>query len=461
MKKTPSRMWGGRFEKGPAAEAEAYSRSLHFDSRLAPYDIEVSLAHSRALRKAGILTEKELRAIRRGLREVRREVLSGKASFLTGEEDIHTWVENRLRKKIGAAADKLHTGRSRNDQVAQDLRLFLLDRVDDALGLLVKLKGSLLDTAERYDGALAAGHTHLQPAQPILLAHHLLAYFEMFQRDSERLRQLRPRIAVLTLGSGALAGTSIPLDRRLVARELGLKEISSNSMDAVSDRDFAVEFIACASLVMMHLSRLSEELILWSHPSLGWVDIPEQYCTGSSLMPQKKNPDMAELARGKTGTVIGRLTGILTVLKGLPLAYNRDLQEDKGAVFDTADILLSSLEVMAPLMKGVVFRTEKLRETAEAGFSFATDLAEHLALRGLPFRRAHAAVGELVKWCIGKKVSPDSLALEDLRRFSPLFDRRSLKLISADASVRSKKLPGGTAPSRVRAALAAARERNT
>ena len=301
--KKPARMWGGRFEKAPAAEAEAYSTSLHFDSRLAPYDLAVSLAHSRALRKAGILTEKELRLIRRGLLAVEKKVRGGTADFGTGEEDIHSWVENRLRENVGEAADKLHTGRSRNDQVAQDLRLYLLDRVDEIQSLLKELQDAVLDTAERHEGVIAAGHTHLQPAQPVLLAHHLLAYFEMFQRDSDRLRELRPRIAVLTLGSGALAGTSIPLDRRLLARELGLKDISANSMDAVSDRDFVVEFLSCASLIMIHLSRLSEELILWSHPALGWAEIGEEYCTGSSLMPQKRNPDMAELARGKTASI--------------------------------------------------------------------------------------------------------------------------------------------------------------
>jgi len=420
----------------------------------------VSLAHSRALRKAGILTEKELRAIRRGLLQVRKETLSGKADFTTGEEDIHTWVENLLRERAGKPADKLHTGRSRNDQVVQDLRLYLLDQVDEALALLVKLKDSILDTAERYEGVAAAGHTHLQPAQPVLLAHHLLAYFEMFQRDSDRLRDLRPRVAVLTLGSGALAGTSIPLDRRLLARELGLREISANSMDAVSDRDFVVEFISCASLVMVHLSRLCEELILWSHPSLAWVEIGEEYCTGSSLMPQKRNPDMAELARGKTARVAGNLAGVLTLLKGLPLAYNRDLQEDKEPVFDTVDTLLSSLQVMAPLMRGVTFRPDRLLETAQAGYSFATDLAEYLALRGLPFRQAHAVVGKLVKWCVGRNVTASELTVEDLRRFSSLFDSGALKLLTADASVRSKRIPGGTAPSRVRAALKKARSRN-
>jgi len=457
----PSRMWGGRFATPPSAAAEAYSVSLHFDRRLAPYDIAVSMAHAKALRQAGILTEREMRSLLKGLEELRKQVRSGKARFDTGEEDIHTWVENRLRERVGAPADKLHTGRSRNDQVAQGFRLWLLDTAGQARALLKELKGAVLDQAERHLGAVTAGHTHFQPAQPVLLSHHLLAYFEMFQRDSERLRDLEPRIAVLTMGSGALAGTSIPLDRALLARELGLRNISANSMDAVADRDFAAEFLSCASLVMVHFSRLGEELILWSHPGLGWVEIGEAFCTGSSLMPQKRNPDMAELARGKTGRVIGHLAGLLTTLKGLPLAYNRDLQEDKEGVFDAADTLLATLDVMVPLVKGLSFRLERMRATADLGFSFATDLAEHLAVRGVPFRQAHAAVGSLVQWCLKEKKRPDDLSPEDLRKFSPRFSDAALELISADTSVRLKDLPGGTAPSRVRAALKAARKRNS
>jgi argininosuccinate lyase len=455
------RMWGGRFSRGPAAEAEAYSRSLHFDRRLAPYDIAVSSANARALRKTGILSEKEMRGLLRGLTALAQEIAAGKADFSTGEEDIHTWVENRLRAKVGAAADKLHTGRSRNDQVAQDLRLYLLDVIDAVAAGLRALKVALLDQAERNLGTIAAGHTHLQPAQPVLLAHHLLAYFEMFQRDSERLGDLRPRTAVLTLGSGALAGTGIRLDRRLLARELGLKNISANSMDAVSDRDFAVEFLFCASLIMTHISRLSEELIFWAHPSLGWVDLPEEFCTGSSLMPQKRNPDMAELARGKTGRVAGRLSGLLGTLKGLPLAYNRDLQEDKEPLFDGADTVLGSLAVFAPMVEGLSFDGGRMAGAAEIGFSFATDLAEFLAARGVPFRKAHEAVGGLVRMCIDKGKGPGDIDLADLRSFSDAFTGEALKLLTAAASVRTKNLPGGTAPARVAAALRAARKRNS
>lgn len=456
----PARMWGGRFEKAPAAEAEAYSRSLHFDCRLAPFDIDVSMAHARGLRKAGILTEKDLRRLLKALRELKKEVLSGSADYSTGEEDIHTWVENRLRERTGETADRLHTGRSRNDQVAQDLRLYLCEAVERGLAGLRDLKGALLDLAERYFGCVTAGHTHFQPAQPVLLSHHLLAYVEMLQRDGERFRDLLPRLAVLTLGSGALAGTSIPLDRRYLARELGLRKMTKNSMDAVADRDFVIEFVASSAQVMVHLSRMSEELILWSHPSLGWVEIGEDFCTGSSLMPQKRNPDMVELARGKTGRVVGHLAGLLTLLKGLPLAYNRDLQEDKEAAFDAADTLLSTLEVTAALLRSTTFRPERMEEAARTGFSFATDLAEYLALKGVPFRKAHGIVGGLIRWCIAEGVEAGGLSLEDLRRFSDRFDSGALDLLSPRISVRSKRVAGSTAPARVRAALRAARKKN-
>jgi len=460
-KKKPARMWGGRFEKGPAPEAEAYSRSLHFDRRLAPYDIEAGIAHVRALRRAKILGDREMRRLVAALKSLKKDVLSGKADWSGGEEDVHTWVENRLRDRIGETADKLHTGRSRNDLVAQGLRLYLGDTVLRILEGTRALKGALLDQAERHVGTVTAGLTHLQPAQPVLLAHHLLAYVEMFERDCARFKDLRPRLDVLTLGSGALAGTAIPLDRAFLARELGLSSVSRNSMDAVSDRDFVVEFLSASAQFMVHLSRLSEELTLWSHPALGWSEIGESFCTGSSLMPQKRNPDMAELARGKTGRVVGHLTGLLTTLKGLPLAYNRDLQEDKEAVFDTADTVLSSLQVMAPLLEGVTFRTERMAEAAGGGFSFATDLAEYLALEGVPFRQAHSTVGALVRRCIAEEISPGEITVEMLRSFSPLFDGRTLALLSPEASVRTKNLAGGTAPARVRAALKAARKRNS
>jgi argininosuccinate lyase len=454
------RMWGGRFSKAPAKAAEEFSRSLHFDSRLALQDLEGSVAQARALRRAGILSAREERAILGGLEQLRERVRAGRADFTTGEEDIHTWIENRLREIAGEPADKLHTGRSRNDQVALDLRLYLRGEVAAVLAGLRGLTAALVDLAERHGDQVAPGHTHFQPAQPVLLAHHLLAYVEMLLRDADRFRDALDRIAVLTTGSGALAGTSIPLDRRGMARDLGLPAISANSMDAVSDRDFAAEFVFCASLVMVHLSRLGEELIIWSHPAFGWAEIGDEYCTGSSLMPQKKNPDMAELVRGKTGRVTGHLVSLLTLLKGLPLAYNRDLQEDKEAVFDTVDTLRGALAVMTGVVGTLQFRADRLGAAAAIGFSAATDLAEYLALAGVPFRQAHGVIGRIVRSCIERGIGLEGLTLADLKGFSPAFRADALGIITAEASVRRKRGPGCTAPAQVRSALRAARRRN-
>jgi argininosuccinate lyase len=453
-------MWGGRFSRPPAQAAEEFSRSLHFDSRLALCDLEGSAAHARALRAAGILSAKELAALQAGLGKLRGAVAAGTADFSTGEEDVHSWVENRLRDLVGEPADKLHTGRSRNDQVALDARLWLRGEIEATLGRIRALNNALLDLAERHAGQLFPGHTHFQPAQPVLLAHHLLAYVEMLLRDAERFRGALARTAVLTTGSGALAGTSIPLDRRAMARELGLPAITANSLDAVSDRDFVAEFVFCAALTMTHLSRFAEELIVWSHPAFGWAEIGDEYCTGSSLMPQKKNPDMAELVRGKTGRVTGHLVAMLTLLKGLPLAYNRDLQEDKEALFDTAGTLRGSLEIMAGVVASLSFRPERLDNAAAAGFSAATDLAEHLALAGVPFRQAHHVVGRIVRHCVERGKDLPALTLAELRDFSPAFGPEALRVLTAAASVRHKRGPGSTAPAEVRRALRAARRRN-
>jgi len=457
---TPKRMWGGRFSRGPARAAEEFSRSLHFDARLALPDIDGSVAQARALRRAGVLSAREERALLAGLGKLRARVAAGRADFGTGEEDVHTWVENRLRELVGEPADKLHTGRSRNDQVALDLRLWLRDEVDATLGRIRALAGALIAQAERHRATVAPGHTHFQPAQPVLLAHHLLAYVEMLLRDADRLRDARRRIAVLATGSGALAGTSVPLDRRAMARELGLDAVTANSLDAVSDRDFAAEFVFCAALVQVHLSRLGEELVLWMHPALGWAEIGDEYCTGSSLMPQKKNPDMAELVRGKTGRVAGDLVALLTLLKGLPLAYNRDLQEDKEAVFDAADTLRGSLEVMTGVVGSLAFRTDRLAEAAATGFSAATDLAEYLALRGVPFRQAHGIVGRIVRACVERGRDLPDLGLAELRAFSPRFGPDALGVLDAAATIRRKRTSGSTAPAEVARALRAARRRN-
>jgi len=454
------RMWGGRFSRPPAKAAEEFSRSLGFDARLAPFDVAGSAAHARGLQRAGILSGKELAAIGAGLEKLRALVGSGTADFTTGEEDIHSWVENRLRELVGEPADKLHTGRSRNDQVALDVRLWLREEIGATLERIRALAAALIGLAERHADAIAPGHTHFQPAQPVLLAHHLLAYVEMLLRDAARFRDTLGRTAVLTTGSGALAGTSIPLDRRAMARDLGLSAITANSLDAVSDRDFVAEFVFCAALTMTHLSRFAEELIIWSHPSFGWAEIGDEYCTGSSLMPQKKNPDMAELVRGKTGRVTGHLVALLTLLKGLPLAYNRDLQEDKEALFDAADTLRGSLEVMAGVVASLTFRTERLAAAAALGFSAATDLAEYLALAGVPFRQAHHVVGRIVRSCIERGKDLPELTLADLQEFSPRFGPDALRILTAEASVRRKRGPGSTAPAEVRKALRAARRRN-
>jgi argininosuccinate lyase len=454
------RMWGGRFSRPPAKAAEEFSRSLHFDSRLALCDIRGSAAHARGLNRAGILSSKELAALTKGLEKLRAAIAAGKADFTTGEEDIHSWVENRLRDLVGEPADKLHTGRSRNDQVALDVRLWLRDEIDSTLERLKGLTGALIDLAERHAAQIAPGHTHFQPAQPVLLAHHLLAYVEMLLRDADRLRDARVRTAVLTTGSGALAGTCIPLDRRAMARDLGLPAITANSLDAVSDRDFVAEFVFCGALTMTHLSRFAEELIIWSHPAFGWAEVGDEYCTGSSLMPQKKNPDMAELVRGKTGRVTGHLVALLTLLKGLPLAYNRDLQEDKEALFDAADTLRGSLEVMTGVVGSLSFRLERLAAAASVGFSSATDLAEYLALAGVPFRQAHGIVGRIVRHCIEGRKDLGALTLEEFRGFSPKFGPDVLKILTAEASVRLKRGPGSTAPVEVQKALRAARRRN-
>lgn len=455
------RMWGGRFSRPPAKAAEEFSHSLRFDSRLALCDIAGSAAHARALRAAGLLSRRELAALARGLERLRAEVAAGRADFTSGEEDIHSWVENRLRRLVGEPADKLHTGRSRNDQVALDVRLWLRDEIQATLGRIRALNGALLGLAGRHATLLAPGHTHFQPAQPVLLAHHLLAYVEMLLRDAERFRGALARTAVLPTGSGALAGTSIPLDRLAMARDLGLPAITANSLDAVSDRDFVAEFVFCASLTMTHLSRFAEELIVWSHPAFGWVEIADEYCTGSSLMPQKKNPDMAELVRGKTGRVTGHLVALLTLLKGLPLAYNRDLQEDKEALFDAADTLRGSLEVMTGLVGSLAFRPERLEAAAAAGFSAATDLAEYLALAGVPFRQAHHVVGRIVRFCIERGKDLPQLTLAELRAFSPKFGRDALRTLTAAESVRRKRGPGSTAPAEVAKALREARRRNS
>jgi argininosuccinate lyase len=445
--------WGGRFREGTHPAVERFTASVHFDRRLAPYDIQGSMAHARMLAKCGILTRAEAEAILRGLRVILREVERGAFPWDPSLEDVHMNIEARLTRKIGAAGGKLHTARSRNDQVALDLRLYLRDQIQVLRRQVRELQGVLLARAGAHLDVILPGYTHLQPAQPVLLAHHLLAYFEMFQRDRERLASCLDRVNVLPLGAGALAGTTFAIDPHTVAADLGFARVAANSLDAVADRDFVAEFLACAALLMMHLSRLGEEIVLWASAEFGFVTLPDALATGSSMMPQKKNPDVAELARGKAGRVYGALMGILTVLKGLPLSYNRDLQEDKEGLFDAVDTAQATVTVMAELLRGLRFRPERMRAAAAGRHLNATDVADYLAAKGVPFRAAHAVVGRLVRHCLERGCAIEALPLEDLRRFSPRFGRDVYEYLTLEACVARRASPGGTAPAAVRRAL--------
>ncbi|OGO52281.1 MAG: argininosuccinate lyase [Chloroflexi bacterium RBG_16_68_14] len=432
--------------------AEAYTLSLPIDRRLWREEIAASIAHARMLGRQRIIPRADASAIVRGLREIQREMTDGRFPWREELEDVHTNVEARLREKIGAAAGRLHTARSRNDQVATDLRLYAKGACDRAVAAVRALQRALLALAEANRQLAMPGYTHLQRAQPVLLAHHLLAYLEMLERDIDRFANARRRADVLPLGSGALAGVPYPIDREAVAHELGFSRISDNSIDAVSDRDFAVDFIAAAALCMTHLSRLAEEMVLWSSAEFGFLRLPEAFATGSSIMPQKRNPDVAELARARTGRVYGQLLSILTTLKALPLAYNRDLQEDKRAFFEAEDTLLETLAVFAAMVPELRFDVERARRAATADYALATDLADYLVRRGLPFRRAHEVVGRLVQYAEERGKSFSQLTLAEYRRFSPLFSEEVTKL-DLTSALRARDAPGGTAPRQVAAAL--------
>ena len=449
--------WSGRFEKETDKLVEAFTASIAVDQRLARHDIVGSMAHARMLGRQGIIPTKDAEAIVKGLVAVWRDIQAGRVQFSESLEDIHMTVEALLAAKIGAAAaGKLHTARSRNDQVALDLRLFARESLVATDQALRELEEVLLGLAEEHRATLAPGYTHLQRAQPVLLAHHFLAYFEMFQRDKARFRECFRRTDVLPLGSGALAGVPYPIDRAGVAQELGFAGVSANSLDAVSDRDFLIEYQAAASLCMMHLSRLAEEVILWSTAEFGFVELDDAFATGSSIMPQKKNPDVAELVRGKTGQVYGHLLGLLTLMKGLPLSYNRDLQEDKPGYFATVDTLISSLQVFGELLNTMKVHPERTRRAAEEGYALATDLADYLVRKGLPFREAHRCVGELVAYASGQGKAFSQLSLGEYRRFSPLFTAEVLDL-TVESALEARDTVGGTAPRQVAAQLAAAR----
>jgi len=445
--------WGGRFTEATASSAEIFSSSIHFDMRLYRHDIAGSQAHAKMLAKVGLISGAELEQILSGLSEIKAEIESNTFVFRPELEDIHMNIEKALVEKVGQAGEKLHTARSRNDQVALDMRLYLRDESQHIVSLLSDMQKGFVGLARKYLGLIMPGYTHLQRAQPVLLSHHLLAYYEMFNRDKARLSDCLKRINVLPLGSGALAGTSLPIDRDFVARELGFPEVSANSMDAVSDRDFIVEFLAACGLIQIHLSRLSEELVLWASQEFSFVEIADRYCTGSSIMPQKKNPDMPELIRGKSGRVVGNLMSVLTMLKGLPMTYNRDLQEDKEPVFDTVDTVNQSLTVMAELLSGISFNRKTLEHATDKGFMTATDLAEYLVRKNIPFRQAHSVVGKAVAFCIAESRELTDLTLKELQGFSNVIAEDVFEVLGAEGSVNSRNTSGGTATAQVQKAL--------
>ncbi|MBW5448446.1 argininosuccinate lyase [Cohnella sp. CFH 77786] len=448
-----SKLWGGRFTKQTDQLVEEYTASITFDKELAEEDIQGSLAHVTMLGHCGILPPEDVERIKDGLLKVRERIRRGEHEFLVSDEDIHMSVEKALIEEIGPVGGKLHTGRSRNDQVATDMHLYLRKRVVEFVDLLSKLQTALIGQARANLDTILPGYTHLQRAQPILFAHHLMAYVSMFGRDIERLQDSYKRIDTLPLGAGALAGTTFAIDRLFTARELNFGRVYENSLDAVSDRDFIVEFLAGASLIMAHLSRLSEELILWSSTEFQFVELDDAFCTGSSIMPQKKNPDVPELVRGKTGRVYGNLIGLLTVLKSLPLAYNKDMQEDKEGMFDTVKTLQGALQLFAPMIETMKVRTDRMRRAVDQDFSNATDIADFLAAKGLPFRQAHEVIGKTVLYCIQNGKFLLDLTLEEFKQFSPLFDDTIYQVLQPESVVNARNVYGGTATPQVAAAI--------
>ncbi|MEE9583815.1 MAG: argininosuccinate lyase [Dehalococcoidales bacterium] len=446
-----------RFGKSPAELALKYTSSLSFDRRLYRHDIRGSTAHAKMLAKQGIISSEEAEMLQKGLAAITREIEQGQFQFKPELEDIHMSIEARLFELVGEVAGSLHTARSRNDQVALDLRLFTREAISGTLARLKGLQQALVSLAEENKGVVMPGYSHLQPAQPLLLAHHLLAYFEMFHRDVERFGDCLRRTDVMPLGSGALAGVAYNIDREFLARELGFSQISHNSMDAVSDRDFVIEYLSAASICMMHLSRLAEEIILWSSAEFGFIELDDAYATGSSIMPQKKNPDVAELARGKTGRVYGRLMSLLTTMKALPLSYNRDLQEDKEALFDTVDTLLSSLEVFSAMVRSLKIKAANMERAVKQGYILATDLADYLVGKGETFRSAHGIIARLVSYALAKGSPFGQLSLSEYQRFSPLFGD-DVYAVTVESSIAARNITGGTAPEQVTRALTRARK---
>lgn len=450
--------WSGRFNEPVSELVERYTASVRFDQRLAEYDIQGSLAHAQMLSRQGIISQDDLTAIQQGLSQIQQEIREHRFVWLQELEDVHLNIEKRLTALIGDAGKRLHTARSRNDQVATDIRLYLRAAIDDIIGLLKAMQNALLNLAEQHINTVMPGFTHLQVAQPISFGHHLMAYFEMLKRDGERLIDCRKRINQLPLGSAALAGTSYPINRELVAELLGFDGVCQNSLDAVSDRDFAIEFSACASLIMTHLSRLSEEFILWMNPSFGFIQLADRFCTGSSIMPQKKNPDVPELVRGKTGRIHGHLVALLTLMKAQPLAYNKDNQEDKEPLFDIVDTIMDTLRIYADMLSGVQANPQAMRRSVLRGHATATDLADYLTKKGIPFRDAHEIVAKTVQYAEQKNCDLNDLELNELRQFSPLIDVDIVAILTPEGSMESRNHTGGTAPSQVRAAIMRARQ---
>jgi len=451
------KLWGGRFQESTSALVERFSESVSFDARLYRQDIRGSIAHARMLGRVGVLDDADVTAIVDGLTAIQAEIEAGQFDWKTELEDVHMNIEARLTERIGDAGKRLHTGRSRNDQVATDIRLYVRDVIDELQPLMDRLAGHLLDLAEREADTLMPGFTHLQIAQPVTFGHHMLAWREQILRDRSRLADARARMNRLPLGAAALAGTVYPIDREWVAAELGFDGVTENSLDTVSDRDFAIEFCAAAALCLVHLSRWSEELVLWSTPMFGFVDLPDRFCTGSSIMPQKKNPDVPELVRGKTGRTVGNLNALLVLMKGQPLAYNRDNQEDKEPLFDSIDTLSLCLQVYAEMVPHIRVNADRCREAAARGFSTATDLADYLVKKGLPFRDAHHVVGSAVAHATQAGCDLSDLDLDTLRGFSPLIADDVYDAITLEGSVNGRNHIGGTAPAQVRAAIARAR----
>lgn len=455
---TQTKPWGGRFSESTDAFVEAFTASINFDKRLYKHDIQGSRAHARMLGKAGILSTDDVEQILNGLDAIEQDIEAGNIEWSVSLEDIHMNIEARLTDKIGVAGKRLHTGRSRNDQIATDIRLWLREQIDGTCYELRRLQHALIDLAEREADTILPGFTHLQVAQPITFGHHMLAWFEMLQRDYERLQDCRKRINVMPLGAAALAGTTYPIDRNYTAELLDFDRPARNSLDAVSDRDFAIEFSSAAALIMMHLSRFSEELVIWTSAQFDFIRLPDRFCTGSSIMPQKKNPDVPELIRGKTGRVYGHVISLLTLMKGQPLAYNKDNQEDKEPLFDTVDNLLGSLRAFADMMPHVNPNADKMRQAAMQGFSTATDLADYLVKKGMPFRDAHEVVGSAVALGVETERDLSEMSLEELQQFSDIIAEDVFEVLTLEGSVAARDHLGGTAPNQVRIQVKAARE---